>query len=173
MAYSTLEELKEYLTIPAEDTTKDALLTRLNEAAGEHIDTYCGRVFVQQKSLEDVWELDRQDIVVLEEFPVDSITSIQLNGEEIPSDEYVLDKDSGIIKFKQHLTGELVVKYNTTSFVPSLVKHVNTQLASYYYGIRMREGISSEKIGTYSYVTTREPVMEILRQLDTVRRLDV
>jgi len=170
MAYVTLSELKNYLKIPEEDTQHDAVLTTLNEAASSQIEKYCGRVFTTQTDVVDYFDLQQEDIVVLNQYPVESIIAITLEGQELT--DYRLTSETGVIEFYEPLTGELKVKYNVSEFAPYLVRMVNLQLASHFFNLRQREGISTEKIGSYSFSMLEDAAKKILSTLDYVKKID-
>ncbi len=75
----TLDDLKEHLDIPATDTTKDSLLTNKLNSAWKNIVNYLGQDLTETTYTED-YNGDGTNSVLLNQFPVISITSVYIDG---------------------------------------------------------------------------------------------
>lgn len=71
----TLADFKEHLDIDSTDTTKDSFLTNKLNAAWKALVNYLGQDLTQTTYTED-YDGDRENTILLQQFPVISITSI-------------------------------------------------------------------------------------------------
>ena len=110
-ALVTLDEAKGYCKVKiAEDYVDyDDMLTLLINFVTEYILGEVGRPFSQSEKTE-LYYLDTGRVLLLKQWPVVSITSLTIDGDEISSDDYTLDKDNGIIVFDVEFAKRCEVK---------------------------------------------------------------
>ncbi len=96
-ALTTLEAAKEYLQVKASDTTKDNIIKMLINASSGAIEQWCNRKFKKQTHAEYHRGHGRQRLL-LDQSPVVSVTSVELNSAALDSAEYEIeDADAGIL----------------------------------------------------------------------------
>lgn len=91
-ALTTLETIKSELGIT--DNNLDSYLERQINVASEKIERFCNRHFEKRDvtvELEPVWGLE----LVLPDYPINSITSVMINDQEVT--DYKIDLDTGIL----------------------------------------------------------------------------
>jgi len=110
-ALVTLDEAKGYCKVKiAEDYVDyNDMLTLLINFVTEYILGEVGRPFSQSEKTE-LYYLDTGRVLLLKQWPVVSITSLTIDGDEISSDDYTLDKDNGIIVFDVEFAKRCEVK---------------------------------------------------------------
>jgi len=110
-ALVTLDEAKGYRKVKiAEDYVDyDDMLTLLINFVTEYILGEVVRPFSQSEKTE-LYYLDTGRVLLLKQWPVVSITSLTIDGDEISSDDYTLDKDNGIIVFDVEFAKRCEVK---------------------------------------------------------------
>lgn len=96
-ALTTVGTAKGFIGIPADDLTKDSLLEFLINATSERIEKYCSRHFEKATYIEYYMGHERQRLL-LNQYPIVSIASVELNGQTLASTEYEIeDADAGIL----------------------------------------------------------------------------
>ncbi len=96
-ALTTVGTVKSFIGIPASDLTKDSLLESLVNAVSERIEKYCSRHFEKATYTEYHRGHERQRLL-LNQYPIVSVTSVELNGSVLASTEYEIeDADAGIL----------------------------------------------------------------------------
>ena len=96
-ALTTVNEVKNELEISPSDTSQDALIERLINAASEAIENYCDRHFEKAQVTERLAGYGRSRIV-LSRTPVLQIVSVSVNGSVLPADSYMLeDAETGFL----------------------------------------------------------------------------
>lgn len=110
-ALVTLDEAKGYCKVKiAEDYDDyDDMLTLLINFVTEYILGEVGRPFSQSEKTE-LYYLDTGRVLLLKQWPVVSITSLTIDGDEISSDDYMLDKENGILVFDAEFAKRCEVK---------------------------------------------------------------
>lgn len=94
---TTVTTVKSFTGIPAADLSKDSLLEFLINAASERIEKYCSRHFEKATYTEYHRGHERQRLL-LNQYPIVSVTSVELNGSVLASTEYETeDADAGIL----------------------------------------------------------------------------
>jgi len=169
MAYINLATLKSYLDINV--ATWDDLLNLINEASARIIERYCKRKF-EVREIKEKKYIQWQDRIRLKEYPVGATYSFYLNDNLLKEEEFDLNKEEGIFYFLgpngyEKKSGKFEAQYYAGMEPDDLVRETNLQLASMYWRKRRSEGLSSERIGDYSYAMREEAFREILRNLET------
>src|SRR5262249_40930765 len=95
-ALTTLERVKQELSISGSES--DALLTRKIDEASSDIEAHLARTFRRETLTETVWgNPGCAEYLVLERWPVVSITSVHVDDVLVPAAEYRLDPEAGIL----------------------------------------------------------------------------
>jgi hypothetical protein len=89
---TTLANVKEYLDIEADDTSRDSFLERLIEASSRQIEAFCGRRFEIQ-AYSETYDGNASDILFLKNTPIVSVTDVSMDGESVPADEFKVYDD--------------------------------------------------------------------------------
>lgn len=89
MALCTLANVKTFLLIPSSDTSQDALLTLLIASVSSQVESYCNRVFGVADYTDNIPPSFAQYLQLLN-IPVNTVTSITVEGSVVPSGEYFL-----------------------------------------------------------------------------------
>lgn len=172
----TLAELKAYLNIAADDSSKDTQLGTLLAAIAPYIFDQTGVWFGSAKEFTEYH--DYQSVIFVDHIPVVALTSISRDyrneyTKAIAPTSYSVNKNTGRITLSR-LYGnssdevnrsdydELQVKYTSGILtVPATVKEAAKLFAASLYNANVNDGleITSEGVGTYrkTYkVSTRE-----------------
>lgn len=104
-ALTTVADVKETLGISSGVTTKDNLITRKINQATDMIENYCERRFASTAYTEE-YDGSGIDELILRQRPIISFTSLEarntvLNQSDwstIPTDQYFLDNNAGMVK---------------------------------------------------------------------------
>lgn len=163
MAYITGLELKDYLDITG--TAHDSVLQQMVDSASERIDRFTGRVFgkigsgfLTHSNLGETHFVDRSEIQLLDEWPVQSISSIKIDGDSLTEGtDFVVDKNLGILTFlstaqgiktPHRFLGWLEVDYIAGfEVVPQEVPLTAFRLGSYWFSRKGAEGLGAQLIG--------------------------
>ena len=163
MPFADLAGLKTMLRIPSADTSRDAELTLYVDYANAMLyDAFGGITDSAVTTYTDAISIDdsQQNSLWVRRYPLVSVTSLTQNGNVLASSAYSYT-DLGCIRMKDGLmyfpfgTTTVSVTY-TAGFAagtPALgeLKIACLTLAAYAANVASRAGISSEKIGQYSY----------------------
>lgn len=95
-ALTIIETVKSFIGIPVSDTSKDALLEILINAASERIERYCGRHFEKATYTEKYRGNGRQKLL-LEQYPIISVTSVTVHGGLLDAAEYEIIAQEGAL----------------------------------------------------------------------------
>lgn len=103
-ALTTLENAKEYLKIPAADTTKDdSLKNFINRSLGI-IEQYCGRFF-KARNVTEYHDGDGTEIILTAEMPINSVAELNVDGTraflaatQIAAADFVIKSKPGVIE---------------------------------------------------------------------------
>ena len=87
----SLQEVKEYLNIPATTTTSDEEIRRYMDAANDLAEQYTGVILGQKTYSNEVYDGVNADAIRLRSPKAIAITSVVENGVTIPSSGYYLD----------------------------------------------------------------------------------
>lgn len=95
---TTLERVKLELSIT--DSSKDAILNAKIDEAGSDIEAFLGYRVARETVTETFWQApvnEAPEYILLERFPVASITSVTLDDDLLASSLYRLDANTGIL----------------------------------------------------------------------------
>lgn len=92
--YTELDTIKNVLNI--DDTSQDTLLTRLIKSATSFVDQVTHRTFEETSTTEKYSGTGTSELV-LNNYPVSSVSEITINDEVVDSDDYEVFSDEGII----------------------------------------------------------------------------
>lgn len=185
MSYITRTELRNYLGLTG--TNHDAILDTYIESASEACDIYTFRTkttlgsgFLTHSNVTERHWINEEARVVLEEWPVVSISSVTLRGDAVVLDtDYFLRTQEGIMTFfdgsgyRKKETGPIVVSYIAGyPSVPNRVRTVCLRLGSYWFSRKTAEGMGAQLIGDMQE-TFRLPEVTDLLDEELIRlRLD-
>lgn len=185
MPYITKAELRNYLGLTG--TNHDAVLETLTEAASEACDRFTGRVkaslgagFLTHSIVSERHWLDHEARLVLEEWPVVSISSATLRGDAITENtDFFLRSDEGIMTFfdgsdhRKKETGPVVITYIAGfSEAPDRVRACCYRLGSYWFTRKDAEGRGALLIGDYQETFRMPEIKDILEEELSTLKLD-
>ncbi|MHA2612258.1 MAG: hypothetical protein V2G33_07755 [bacterium JZ-2024 1] len=99
-ALARLSQLKSFLSIPPADTSQDEALKNFLLFASSFASSWCRRDF-KKKSRTEYYTLPPGKMeIVLKHYPVESISRILTDGEEIPSSDYAFTPE-GIVSLRR------------------------------------------------------------------------
>lgn len=176
MALTTLANVKQYLGIEPGDTSADALLERMINAASATIERYCGRTFLQA-TYTDVMHGTGQRRMSLRNIPVTAVTSVTVGGRAIQPRQSETGQGFTFDKYCVSLTGHsfadgydnVVISY-TAGFaeVPADVDMACCELVSLRYKTLDRLGVTSKSLAgesiSFNMGDFTEPVRRALDQ---------
>lgn len=96
---TTLDKVKRFLNKDETETTHDAVLQDLITAASAAVETYTARKFTQD-SYTELYDGTGLPHLVLRQAPVASVTSVKLDGQELPADDYAVYGQTGVLRRK-------------------------------------------------------------------------
>jgi len=79
MALVTLELVKQHLEVPSTNVSQDAKLSLLIDVGSEHVELFCQRTFAEATYTRQ-YDGTSQSELVIDEFPVSSITSLHIDN---------------------------------------------------------------------------------------------
>lgn len=97
MPLTTLEAVKSYLKIDLSQTVDDARLEDLIDACSSAIEDYCERKFTEHTYTADEYDGTGTKYILLQQFPVKSISSVAVDGTVLDSSEYKVKKTNGTL----------------------------------------------------------------------------
>lgn len=176
MALTTLENVKEYLQIDAEDTDADALLQRMIDAASVTIEKYCQRKFLQANYTE-VKDGTGQPRMTVRNIPMTAVASVTVNDKPIPVRPSATGNGFVFDEYGVKLTGytftdgyqNVVIQY-TAGFaaVPDDVDMACCELVGLRYKTIDRLGVSSKSLAgesiSFNMGDFSDPVRRTLEQ---------
>lgn len=151
----TLAELKTYLGISWTD--QDDLLQIFVDSANDWVKSYLGKN-IKADDYVDIKNGDWQRYILLDNYPVNSITSFEYNGwtldvadwVELDKSRYELDPDVGKIFltfYKHRWFQNYRISYNAWyTSIPSDLKLATLKIASRYFNNINSDGIQREKV---------------------------
>ncbi len=181
-AATTLENLKKYLNIAANDTSKDDFLELLIEAATNAAEDYLGRYIVARQITQEPYDCtnSKSKYLQLRQYPVTTITAILEDGETVDTSAVTADNTNGIIKRSIFWKGAVLVTYtagiaSSTANVPKNLQLAIWQWISSILNTQGSQGINSETLGDYSvsYIE-QNPIPRVVQSLlEGYRRVDL
>ena len=178
MALVTTSEVKDYIGIT--DTTYDTFLGNLIDYASRRFRAYTGRQLEKTTITMKKYLREYTDVVVLEHYPVHSVTSLKLNDDTLTEgtdEDFWVDNDKGIIFFTKDVKGLIDITYEagydaTTSYpIPKDLKMACILQVAHWFN--MRERVDLKSLSSMNETTAYN--LDILPQvkdiLDTYRRV--
>lgn len=177
MAYVTRTELRTYIGITG--TSHDSILDNFIEAASEACDLHTGRVqgalgagFLTHSNTNERHWITNEARVVLEEWPVVSITSATLRGSAIvEGTDFYLRDGPGIMTFfegssyKKQESGPVAISYIAGyTTVPERVKTCCFRVGAYWFARKGAEGLGAQLIGDMQETFRIPEVKRILEE---------
>ena len=150
-----LSEFKAYLWIT--DTSQDTLLEILLNSANDFVESYIGRK-VWADDYTEYKDGDGQRIILLDNYPVNTITSFQVNKWTIETPEFE-DIDANSYKLSPKIWQLFLTFYKRRGFqnykivynawydpIPWDLKLATLKLAAWYYNQRTSDWVKSESV---------------------------
>ena len=151
----TLSEFKDYLWIT--DTSQDALLNILLNSANDFVESYIGRK-IAEATYTEYKDWDGQRIILLDNYPVNTITSFQFNKWTIETPDFE-DIDENSYKLSPKIWQIFLTFYKRRGFqnykivynawydpIPWDLKLATLKLAAWYYNKRTSDWVKSESV---------------------------
>ena len=184
MAYATLSQLKDYLSIA--DASQDTMLTSILDRATAFIETYTARKFGQGIAIavtdEEYDGLDT-NVFFLKNTDIQSVTAVKVGNPSFSSfttltvQEYIWHKSGRIVlnsinfnrydntRFNSFAAGYQTIRMSYTyglATVPTDIEQACLEIAVLIYMGRASAGIRKETIG--SYMIEYKDIQDILQQ---------
>lgn len=164
-----LSELKEYLGI--QNASQDTFLTACLERASAIIEDYLQRK-IEAADYSEKYDGKRANFIILEHYPVNSVTELKDGDDVISADDYVLYEKEGIIRLKSGYFNNglqnVQVQYNAGyTNVPQAIEEACLEIATMIYknadtgeGRLGKGSISIPEGGTLRYVSKLSPLLQ-------------
>ncbi len=179
---SVPEDLKQYLRIPAADTSKDDLLLLLLESCTLAAERYIGRYIIERSISEEPHDFykAKSKYLQLDHYPVKEVSAVMQNGENIDLSLIKTDNHNGLLKNSVAWRGVVIVSYTAglAQDYSSLPKNIRLALFQ-WIGVLLAEqesgGIKSETLGDYSvsYYDGRQIPPACALLLESYRKFDI
>jgi uncharacterized phiE125 gp8 family phage protein len=149
---TTLADVKEYLDIGADEATFDSLLGRLITASSRQIEAHCGRA-LEIKSYTETYDGNASDILFLDNTPIVSVVSLELDGEAVQPEDYKAHDDYIRLLSRLFAPGELnvAVTYSAGLFdagagaPPADLEDACIQLVAFKFNLRGADGLTDRR----------------------------
>jgi hypothetical protein len=154
---TTVQQVKDYLGI--KDNASDALLGQLVAAADSFVLSYIETDSVLETDYVERYNGTGSERLVPDHNPIKSITSLKVNGREIPPQPeygqrgYFFDKNIIVLSGEKFLVGFRNVEISYRAGLPTVppdMAQAATYIASQMWKRRDRIGVSSKSIGQES-----------------------
>lgn len=170
MPLTTVAKVKEYLGLTG--TTEDALLGGLVDWATDFVHSYCGRYF-PQASYDEYYDGDGTDGLLLRQYPVVSVASVEIGGVQLDPASYALYAQLGLVRLKGGVfpRGKKNVRLQYTagySTIPKDLEQAAVELVAIKYYDRGVDRLGLEARGGTRYLP--QMPQEIRTVLDLYRR---
>ena len=156
-AATSLENLKSFLGVSTQDTSKDSLNELLIESCTEAAEKFLGRNIVERTITEEPHDKQGSKTKYLQvnQYPVSSITTLIEDGQSIDPTILKLDKYNGIIKKPTNWKGVVLITYiaGIASNMASVPKNIQLDIWHWVKDIlNLQENcnIKGETLGDYS-----------------------
>ncbi len=152
----SLQTLKQYLNIAAQDTTQDDFLLTLIESCTQAAEAYLGRIIVARAVIEEPHDAEdnTSQYLQLNHYPAHSVQNILQDGIVINLKNIKLNKQNGILKKSGPWLGAVLVSYTAGLCQSTEETPKNIQLALCQWIADMlaqqQGGVKSESLGDYS-----------------------
>ena len=179
MAYTTVANVKAILNIPATVSQWDTLLTTIVAMVDSEIEGLIGHK-VDATDYVEFYDVDSetQNEVVLNQFPVISVTYLKDAGGTVSTDDYYTDLEAGVIRlddFSSFFTAgrqQVEVSYRAGyEAVPADLSYAASILCVQHFNISRHAGISKGVIGNYQFQLKGDLPPEVSRILARYRRV--
>ena len=133
MALCSLSDVKVMLNISASDTSLDDKLNLLIKQVSAQIESYLGYKLARKDYTEELHAVNCRQLLSLNHFPIQSVTSVTHNGEEV-TDYLVIDEYSkwGRLYRKFGWGGQLITQGFEHDVVSGAYDYKVTYVAGYY-----------------------------------------
>ncbi len=133
MALCSLSDVKVMLNISSSDTSLDDKLNLLIKQVSAQIESYLGYKLTRKEYTEELHAVNCRQLLSLNHFPIQSVTSVTHNGEEI-TDYLVIDEYSkwGRLYRKFGWCGSLITQGFEHDVVSGVYDYKVTYTAGYY-----------------------------------------
>ena len=181
-AATSLENLKKYLNISQNDTSKDDLFELLIESVTNAAEEYLGRYIVARQISQEPYDCtnSKSKYLQLKQYPVTSVTTIIEDGETLDTATLKIDNSNGIIRRNIFWKGAVLVTYTAglaadTASVPKNIQLAIWQWISYLANTKESQGIDSETLGDYSvnYLEQNQIPDTVISLLEGYKRIDL
>jgi len=171
-------DAKEYMGL-ADTTVYDDLIDTLIEAADAVITNYLGWDYITVNDYDEYYDIPTttETTIALRHFPVVTFSELIDDGDTVDTDDYVVDKDTGMVKLKETYTKEsnryftkgvqkVQAKYSAGyTTVPKDLELVAKMVINRLFQRRASDGYLSRKIGSYTEKIDPELLGEAERQI--------
>lgn len=154
------ERVKRALGIPAGVTMHDTYIDELLFVADQQIISYCGMSGITATTVSETYDIGSrgENELVLQGFPVSTVTAVVSAGETLTATAYYLEERTGTIRLKSSgkywPEGRQKVKVNYTfgySSPPADLKHAATIITCQHFNSTGHAGFLQEAAGGYRY----------------------
>lgn len=170
----TIAELRTILALNNITTTlTDAQLTVLYNSIVNEIEAITDINITPQEYKEYVFSFSGVNLI-LNNYPISSITNLCINNTSINNSDYTLDSESGIIYFKTPLEGMMYIKYTAGLTENEINKYINPlikEMFVYRLSSEYNNQVSTVKEGdvSVSYDTNYTRSSKIQGQLESLK----
>jgi uncharacterized phiE125 gp8 family phage protein len=172
--FTTLENVKAWLGLKAEQTDNDALLARLIVAASAFFERETDRKLLRQQHVE-VRDGNGHSIMLFREYPVTAVASVVVEGLQIPASAVGFTETKLVLVGYAFSRGAANVTITYTAgyeTVPADVEQAVIDLVAFRYRERDRIGLASKGMaGETTAFIVREVPPSVARVLNDYRRV--
>lgn len=115
-ALTTVDAVKEYLKIDSTVTVDDLRIEGLINACSTAIENYCRRTFALTTYTDEEYDGTNSRYLTLLNYPVESVTNVNLNGQDLGPSEYTVRKRTGVLvrvaPYPNTFTGLSISRFN-------------------------------------------------------------
>ncbi|MBI5118824.1 phage gp6-like head-tail connector protein [Candidatus Poribacteria bacterium] len=178
---TTLADVKEYLDIGADEIKFDSLLGRLIAASSRQIEGHCGRT-LEIKSYGETYDGNASDILFLDNTPIISVASLEIDGEAVQPEDFKVYDDYVRLPSRLFTPGELnvAVTYSAGLFdagagaPPADLVDACIQLVAFKFNLRGAEGLTDRRANQTAEKFVGEAIpLSVAIILDKYRRVKV
>ena len=180
MSITSTTNVKRVLGIPAAITQHDDFIGYLVTAVDDEILGYTGMTALTQTTFTDKIDItsEGQNEVLLNNFPVISVSSLSVDGTSVSSSAYYLDKDVGVIRYtslsKFFPTGRQIVEATYVggfASIPNDLEFAAAILAASHFNGARHAGMLYEQVATYRYRRREGLPEDVISMLGKYRRI--
>ena len=163
--YVSPQELIAYLDL--EEPVDILLVKDLAHAATTHIEQFTRRSFRHKSITSETHFVERTFDVLLNEYPVVSISSIKIDGGAQVIADFDVDKEVGRVGLGTRFSGEFVIDYvSGVDFIPQDINLAAKKVAAWFFQRRNREGVRGERLLSYNYTFKDDTLGDVREILD-------